>query len=38
MAPVARRNELRGYYTFGGAVGVKFSYGGKYTGAKLDVL
>lgn len=34
----SRRDELRGYYTFGGEAGIKFSYCGKCSGAKLDVL
>jgi hypothetical protein len=37
MGPLSRRDELSGYYTFGGAAGVKFSYCGKCTGAKLDI-
>lgn len=34
----SRRNELRGFYTFGGDAGVKFSYCGKCSGAKFDLL
>lgn len=38
VGSISRRDELRGYYTFGGDAGVKFSYCGKCSGAKLDLL